>query len=51
MWRETVAPLDGLHCDRGDGSYEIDPAQLPNHLETPAQRAIKRVLHGLGIWP
>jgi glycosyltransferase involved in cell wall biosynthesis len=50
-WREIISKQDGLHLDRRDGNFEIDPAQLPNHLEPPMQRAIKRVMHGFGIWP
>ena len=50
-WRETLSNPDGLQIDRGDGHYTIDSSQLPNHLESPAQRVIKRVMHGLGIWP
>jgi hypothetical protein len=50
-WRETLGDPAQLHEDRHDGTYIIDEAQLPRHLESPWQRFMKRALHGLGIWP
>jgi hypothetical protein len=50
-WREKIAKSDALHFDRGDGNYASDAAAANSHLERPWQRAIKRVMHGLHIWP
>jgi glycosyltransferase involved in cell wall biosynthesis len=49
-WRETLSTA-ALYLDRGDGEYVIDERQLPRHLEPGSRRLLKRVLHGLGIWP
>jgi hypothetical protein len=37
--------------DDGSDHYEIDEGKLPRNLESPLRRAVKRVLHGIGIWP
>lgn len=50
-WREKIASSNELTLDLGDGEYTSDVHSKPNHLERPWQRAIKRVMHGLGIWP
>lgn len=48
-WRDKIADPARLTLDRGDGSYPaIEDA---SHLEPPVKRSIKRVMHGLGIWP
>ena len=49
-WRETLRS-EGLSVDAGDGRYEIDESRTPPHLESPAQRVLKRLLHGTGVWP
>ena len=49
-WRDQLVN-EGLSYDAGDGHYEIDDANLPNHLEPTHQRVLKRILHGFGIWP
>jgi hypothetical protein len=50
-WREKVADPAGLSLDRGDGQYDIDPAKLPRHLEPTWRRGLKRIMHGLHLWP
>jgi len=50
-WREKIADSRELHLDRGDGVYVVDETNMPRHLEPPLQRAVKRVIHGLGAWP
>ena len=50
-WREKIKPSETLHFDAGDGRYLVEEEQLPRHLEPGWQRALKRVLHGTGIWP
>lgn len=50
-WREKVRPSETLHFDAGDNQYVIEEEKLPQHLEPAWQRALKRVLHGTGIWP
>lgn len=50
-WREKIAHAAELHLDRGDGTYVIDEGRMPRHLEAPLQRAMKRVMHGLHVWP
>lgn len=50
-WRDKVADAAKLTLDGGDGQYAIDPSELTAHLEVTWQRALKRVMHGTGIWP
>ena len=50
-WQEKIANPADLTLDKFDGHFEIDPARLPHHLETPSRRALKRVMHGLRLWP
>lgn len=48
-WRDKVADPAALNLDRGDGQYVADSSAF--HLESPAQRLIKRFMHGFGFWP
>ena len=50
-WREKIVPRDGLHLDTGDSALITESEVLRQHLERPRERALKRLLHGLGIWP
>ena len=50
-WREKVADPATLAFDGCDGNFAVDPARIPRHLEPPAQRAVKRIMHGLRLWP
>jgi hypothetical protein len=50
-WQEKIVDPSGLTLDQFDGQFAIDPQRLPRHLETPSRRALKRVMHGLRLWP
>jgi hypothetical protein len=50
-WKETLGDPAKLHEDRQDGNYVVDEGQMPRHLEGAGQRMVKRVMHGLGLWP
>lgn len=50
-WREKIAKSECLNLDCGDSQYASDSAAAYSHIERPWQRAIKRVMHGAGIWP
>ncbi len=50
-WREKVFQSEDFHYDRGDGEFVIDNSKVPNHLESVPKRIIKRLAHGLRIWP
>jgi glycosyltransferase involved in cell wall biosynthesis len=49
-WRDKLRRASDLKCDDGSGTYHIDESGLPRHLEQPLHRAIKRFMHGTGIW-
>ena len=49
-WRDKVRRAADLNYDDGSGSYCIDESRLPQHLEQPLHRAVKRFMHGAGIW-
>jgi hypothetical protein len=50
-WREKIVARAGLHLDAGNGHFQLEADVLRQHLESPRQRLVKRVLHGLKIWP
>lgn len=50
-WRETLGDPAQLHLDTGDGTFLVDEAQMPRHLESPWQRIVKHLMHGLHLWP
>lgn len=50
-WRDKIVPSATLHQDDGSGEYIIDPVRLPKHLERPAVRVAKVLLHASKIWP
>jgi hypothetical protein len=50
-WKEKIVPRDGLHFDRQDGQFELEDEVLRQHLDPPRSRLVKRLLHGLKIWP
>jgi glycosyltransferase involved in cell wall biosynthesis len=50
-WREKIAEAGGLHYDDGSGRLTVDEQALPNHLGSRRLRIVRRVMHGLGIWP
>jgi Glycosyl transferase family 2 len=49
-WREKIANANSLTLDQGNGQYASE-SSAPYHLERSWQRAIKRLMHGLGVWP
>lgn len=50
-WREVLAKRKDLYYDDLISPPKIDERTLPRFLEPAPQRLIKRVCHGLGIWP
>jgi hypothetical protein len=50
-WRRTLGDLATLNLDKGDGMFIVDERTIPVHLESRMHRALKRFMHGLGIWP
>lgn len=50
-WRTKIADASTLHEDRFDGRWVIDESCLPRHLESLPVRAMKRLMHGTGLWP
>lgn len=50
-WREKIVRAQDYHQDRLDGELVIDRHLLPNHLEPPHVRLVKRIMHGTGLWP
>jgi glycosyltransferase involved in cell wall biosynthesis len=50
-WREKIDDAARLHYDDGTSPPVIDEKNLPDHLGSWKTRVVKRVMHGLGIWP
>lgn len=50
-WRDKLQDASVLHLDDGNGSYVIDEARLPDHLQNVFTRMLKLLMHGLKIWP
>lgn len=50
-WEECLSETDDLDYDNGDGHYRIRRESLPNHTESTWRRQLKRLMHGLQIWP
>lgn len=50
-WKDKVANAADCQYDKQDGNYVIDESKLPHHLEPPMKRLMKRVMHGVGVWP
>jgi len=50
-WRDKIERSEKLHLDTGDDRYVIEDTGLPRHLESGWHRAVKRCMHGLGVWP
>jgi len=51
-WEDKIAqPNAGLHCDNGNGNCIVEPGIATRHLEPLPRRLLKRVMHGLKIWP
>ena len=50
-WKKLIHPSGNLNKDTGDNKYIIDEQILPKHLEKKYIRVIKKIMHGLKIWP
>ena len=50
-WESMIFPRWQLHEDAGTGNPLSEEALAPVHLESPLRRAVKRAMHGLGLWP
>jgi len=50
-WQTKIVPRADLHLDAGDGKFIIEEENLRQHLEPVSQRVVKRIMHGVGIWP
>lgn len=50
-WKEKIIDASTLHYDEQDGDFVIEGNLLPNHIESWPRRILKRVCHGLGVWP
>jgi glycosyltransferase involved in cell wall biosynthesis len=50
-WREKLRSREELNYDQKGEELVVDENLIPDHLEPKWQRAVKRVLHGTGIWP
>jgi len=48
-WRDKIADAATLTLDHRDGAYP--ECSDTSHLEPPARRALKRIMHGLRLWP
>lgn len=49
-WESKIVDSAGLHRDDGSDTFVIDTKSLPRHRSI-GQELIKRILHGLGVWP
>lgn len=50
-WTDKIVQSAELHYDDHSGDYVVDPSTLPGNIEPLGHRVIKRVMHGLNIWP
>jgi hypothetical protein len=50
-WREKLADPTKTEIDAGNGDYVINWNALPNHMESRFTRILKKIMHGLSIWP
>jgi hypothetical protein len=50
-WRLKITPAASCRHDDGAGVFVIEEEKIPRHLEHPAQRLIKRIMHVSGLWP
>lgn len=50
-WRSKLAIHTDCEFDDGFKDVSIQEDQLPRHIELPWRRCLKRILHGIGIWP
>lgn len=50
-WEEEITDTSDLDYDHHDGHYRLREDRLPQHIEPLLYTAIKRFMHGTGIWP
>ncbi len=50
-WQTQIADMQELNYDTQNGDYALDVVRLPKHIENPSRRFIKKIMHGIGIWP
>ena len=50
-WREKIVRAEECELDRRQAKFSFDPAAVPNHLESPALRLAKSLMHKSGLWP
>ena len=50
-WCDKLVDPDACEVDVGDDSLKVDDAALPFHLDRQPKRAIKKIMHGAGLWP
>ena len=50
-WRAAICDASALFFDDGSGAFAIDENLLPRHVEPYHRRFVKRLLHGVGMWP
>jgi glycosyltransferase involved in cell wall biosynthesis len=50
-WQEKIVPSSTLHHDAQDGKLLVEEEVLRQHLEPAHRRLVKRVMHGIGVWP
>jgi hypothetical protein len=50
-WQEKIVPSRDLHRDENDGRFIVPDEILRQHVEPRSRRALKRIMHTVGIWP
>jgi glycosyltransferase involved in cell wall biosynthesis len=50
-WKEKLVPVARLVDDRGDGNWVVADTVKRTHHESSWRVALKRILHGTGIYP
>jgi glycosyltransferase involved in cell wall biosynthesis len=49
--KSLIRNSSDLHYDSGDGAFVIDEGDLPRHRDSFWRAAIKKFMHGSGLWP
>jgi glycosyltransferase involved in cell wall biosynthesis len=50
-WKSVIRQSKVMELDSGDGNFKIDEKLLPCHKDPIWIAAIKRLMHGTGLWP
>jgi len=50
-WREKIVSSQKLYFDEQQGSFETEDENLPEFIEAPWRRLLKRCLQVLKVWP